>query len=205
VAQGVKRSCDLAAVILAGGQGSRMGGVDKGLQPLAGRPMVSHVLQLVDPLVDQLVVSCNRSEAQYSELCDYLVADQIPGFPGPLAVLQSAIEQLDCRQLLVLPCDTPLLGGQVLERLLEAAREDVSKVWALSDSQYLHPLHAVLPGSASEPLERFLQSSERAVRRFYMSLGLETVTVPEDLVWQLDNINTPEQLAQAEQRLEVQG
>ena len=164
--QGVKRKCDLAAVILAGGQGSRMGGVDKGLQPLAGRPMVSHLLELVAPLVDQLVVSCNRSEAQYGELCDWLVADQIPGFPGPLAGVQSALEQLDCRQLLVLPCDTPLLASQMLERLLEAAREDVSKVWALSDSQYLHPLHAVLPGSASEPLERFLQSSERAVRRF---------------------------------------
>eukprot|EP01034_Spumella_vulgaris_P009301 gene9301-11812_t len=71
-------------LLLAGGRGQRMGGLDKGLLDWHGQPLIAHLHQLVRPLTDDLIISCNRNQAQYAPYGDQLVSDDSPDFPGPL-------------------------------------------------------------------------------------------------------------------------
>ncbi len=76
---------EVTGLVLAGGQGSRMGGVDKGLQPFRGRPMVAHVIERLAPQVDELLINANRNSDEYARFGHRVIADEIAGFAGPLA------------------------------------------------------------------------------------------------------------------------
>lgn len=183
----------LSAVILAGGQGSRMGGVDKGLVGFRDQPMIAHTVKLVRPLVQQLIISCNRNQPEYRLLADMIVTDPVAGFQGPLMGILSGLQVADAEHLLILPCDTPLLNDEVLNRLIETSRQQPEAIIVLAEAGRLHPLHAIVPAVLAEDLERWLEGGQRAVQRWMRNHDLIEVDVT-DLSDRLSNLNTPEEL-----------
>lgn len=115
---------DVTGLILAGGRGSRMGSVDKGLQPFRGVPLVLHVLQRITPQVAHVMINANRNLPAYRTLCDTVVPDQIDGFPGPLAGLQVGLSHCRTRYLVSVPCDAPFLPADLVVRLADGLREN---------------------------------------------------------------------------------
>jgi molybdopterin-guanine dinucleotide biosynthesis protein A len=112
-------------LILAGGRGTRMGGRDKGLQLLHGRPLVEHVAQRLRPQVSRLLISANRHVDQYARFADQVLTDATPDFPGPLAGILEGLYVLDSQALmhgalLVAPCDSPFVPLNLAQRLAQA-------------------------------------------------------------------------------------
>ena len=152
----------LAGLVLAGGMARRMGGVDKGLQPWQGRPLVAHVLQALGPQVDRLLVSANRNAEAYGAFGHPVLADP-PGlaFAGPLAGMLAGLQALgDDDWLLTAPCDSPQLPGDLADRLREAAGRHGL---AFAQARREHPTHALLHARLRGPLADHLQGGGRAV------------------------------------------
>lgn len=118
-------SQDITAIILAGGRGSRMGGVDKGLQNFRGMPLALHALMRLQGQVGAVMVNANRNLAAYESLGAEVWPDALPDHAGPLAGFLTGLERCNSAYLLTVPCDTPLFPANLVERLAEAmARED---------------------------------------------------------------------------------
>lgn len=186
----------LAGVVLAGGQGRRMGGEDKGLISFRQMPMISWTLQQVRPVVDHLMISCNRNRDLYSRFGETLVSDREVGFCGPLAGIQAALTELKpgFSHLLVLPCDTPLLNVRVIDRLVDSARQYPDHIVFLKTGEREHYLHAVIPVCYQTALEQWLASGQGAVGRWYRQFPHYVLDASKDGDCLL-NMNTPELLA----------
>jgi molybdopterin-guanine dinucleotide biosynthesis protein A len=152
----------LNALVLAGGRGSRMGGVDKGLQQLDGRPLVAHVIERLTPQVSALLISANRHLDAYAAFGHPVVADP-PGlaFAGPLAGMLAGLEAIaDDAWLLTAPCDCPHFPADLAGRLLAAA---TPHGLAFAQAAREHPTHALLHARLREPLRAHLTAGGRAV------------------------------------------
>ena len=110
----------ITGVVLAGGLGRRMGGVDKGLQLLNGRPLVSHVIERLAPQVDELLINANQNGERYAAFGYRVVPDQIPDFAGPLAGLHAALSAAAYPLVATAPCDSPFLPADLIFRLFLA-------------------------------------------------------------------------------------
>lgn len=159
----------IAAVILAGGEGSRMGGEDKGLVHFQQRPMISWTLEKITPLVNEVLINCNRNISQYKSFGVGVVSDEKTGFLGPLAGVQAALNELSKRHthLLILPCDTPLVSESLLERLVQQCTEKPDHIIYLNEAGRAHFLHAIIPTQYAENLNQSLDAGVRAVYRWY--------------------------------------
>ncbi len=191
----------LDGLILAGGQGSRMGGCDKGWVQLDHKPLVEWSHQALKPLVNQLLISCNRNSERYADLADQVVADEMPDYPGPLAGIQSALAVTEASHLLVMPCDTPWVSRTLLRRLIQKARQHPNAVVVVAAEGRLQPLHAIIPVALKASLNLYLSSGQRAVRRWYDLLSVETVEA--DSLLEMENINTPQQLVPGQSAFSV--
>ena len=109
----------ISAVVLAGGQATRMSGQDKGLVPFKERKLVEWSLDVISLFVEQVIISCNRNIGDYMPLADSVVCDRLAGFLGPLAGVHAALLVNQSESLLVLPCDTPFIGSELISRLIE--------------------------------------------------------------------------------------
>jgi len=112
----------ISGVLLAGGQGRRMGGVDKGLVELHGRPMAAHVLERLAPQVDELLINANQNAERYAEFGHPVLPDEIGGFAGPLAGLHAALTRAHHPLVVTVPCDSPFLPEDLVARLHDALR-----------------------------------------------------------------------------------
>lgn len=112
---------DITGLLLAGGRGSRMGGIDKGLQPFNGEPLALHAMRRLAPQVGPLMVNANRNLAEYEALGVPVWPDSLPDYPGPLAGFLAGLEHCTTPWLLTVPCDTPLFPSDLAARLAEAA------------------------------------------------------------------------------------
>src|SRR5437879_5449530 len=108
---------EVTGVVLAGGQGSRMGGVDKGLQPFRGSSLVAHVIERLAPQVDELLINANRNPAEYARFGHRVVADEIEGFAGPLAGFERGLAHAGGALVVTVPCDSPFLPTDLVRRL----------------------------------------------------------------------------------------
>ena len=155
---------DVAAVVLAGGRGSRMGGVDKGLVAYNGRPLVEWVLDALRQQADPLLISANRNLERYRTYGVAVVTDTLPDYPGPLAGVLAALDATDSTWLAVTPCDTPHLPRDCVARLLAAAcAADVPLAVAADDTR-THYTTFLVRASERAALAAFLASGRRAVR-----------------------------------------
>ena len=118
----------ITGLILAGGQGSRMGHVDKGLQIFRGRPMVAHVLERFAPQVSEVLINANRNLEEYGRFGYRVVPDEIGGFAGPLAGLERGLANSAHPLVTTGPCDSPFLPADLVERLLAAMTDRKSVV-----------------------------------------------------------------------------
>ena len=188
-------SGDIGAVVLAGGLARRMGGEDKGLIQLAGKPMVAHVVEAISPAVDSIVINANRNAEHYAAFGVEVVADQHAGHPGPLAGLAAGISALDTSLVFMCPCDSPFVSSSLVHRLIDGlGKADVA---AAHDGQRLQPVFALVRRDCAASLARFLASGERKIDRWFETEQFVSVDASAE-VQAFRNINTPEELAAAE-------
>lgn len=181
----------VTAVVLAGGLGRRMGGVDKGLIEYQGRPLVEWALVALAPQVDQLVISANRNLDTYAAYGHRVLSDTLPDFPGPLAGVLTALDVVQDDWLLVVPCDTPHLPPDLAARLLDAAQHQNVPLAVAADATRIHHSCFIVRTDQRDNLAAFLARGERAVRHW--QAGLASTTVLFDSAC-FANFNQPQDL-----------
>jgi molybdenum cofactor guanylyltransferase len=183
----------VTGLILAGGQGRRMGGVDKGLQVLRGKPMVAWVLERLAPQVDELLVNANQNGPEYARLGHRVVPDRIGGFAGPLAGLQAGLEAAAHPLVVSVPCDSPFLPLDLVARLRDALVRSGADVAVAKTGEQPHPVFSLVRTSVLAGLSTFLERGGRKIDAWYAALSM--VEVPfDDEADAFSNINTREEL-----------
>jgi molybdopterin-guanine dinucleotide biosynthesis protein A len=152
---------DVTAVVLAGGQGRRMDGADKGLLMLNDRPLVEHVIETVSSQVNTLVISANRNLAHYRRFGYPVAADIMRDFQGPLAGLLSAMALAKTAYTLTVPCDAPKPASDLVLRLATALEREGAEIAVAHDGKRLQPAHALVPVSLKGDLRDYLQEGHR--------------------------------------------
>ena len=188
----------LSAVVLAGGQGRRMGHVDKGLQPLHGRPLIAWVLQRIEPQAGEVLINANRNLQAYSAFGHRVIVDGMGGFAGPLAGMHSALSQARHDLVLMVPCDTPHLPDDLAARLAAPLRGDerIDLSVARTGTQP-HPVICLMRKRVLPHLGAFLEGGGRKVDAWYATLNVAEVAF-DDCPLAFRNINTPEELRASE-------
>lgn len=189
----------VTGVILAGGQGSRMGGVDKGLQPFRGKPMVVHVLERLAPQVAELLVNANRNVEAYGRFGYPVISDEIEGFAGPLAGFERGLAHATRPLVVTVPCDSPFLPADLVERLRGGLEAQGAQLAVAKTGDQAHPVFSLMRRDVHESLRRFLASGQRKIDKWYAAL--KVVEVPfDDEPDAFLNINTREELSGLEPR-----
>jgi len=184
----------VSGIVLAGGLGRRMGGVDKGLQPLHGKAMIEHVLARLAPQVDEIMINANQNLERYGAFGHRVVSDRVGGFAGPLAGLHAGLAAIAHPLAVTVPCDSPFLPADLVARLREHIGANDLAVAKTGDQP--HPVFALVRRSVAANLEAFLAGGGRKFDVWYASL--KVVEVPfDDEADAFRNINTLEELGRA--------
>jgi len=199
---------NIAGSVLAGGQGQRMGGVDKGLLEIAGKPMVAWAIERLAPQVAQLMINANRSREQYLQFAGDVVADEASkdgeAFAGPLAGFLASMRATEAPYLLTLPCDAPFAPTNLAQRL-GAALQDADADLAVAEAGgRLHPVHALMSTSLKTDLAEALAAGERQVTRWYDNQHCVRVNFG-DAAEAFISVDTPDELAKQSRRQAAKG
>lgn len=193
------KQADITGVVLAGGLGRRMGGIDKGLQDLGGRPLVQWVLERLAPQVGTVLINANQNLARYGEFGCPVLPDRIEGFAGPLAGLHAALSHAQNPLLVTVPCDSPFLPADLVTRLRNALEAQDADIAVPRTGKQMHRAFCLARRELLPKLAAFLDSGERKVGLWHASLNVAEVGF-DDQADAFSNINTPEELAQFGQR-----
>lgn len=183
----------VTGVILAGGQGARLGGCDKGLVPFDGRPLVAHACEALRPQVARVLISANRNAETYSAYGE-VVADPPPAFRGPLGGIVAGLRRAETAWLQFVPCDGLGLPAGLVAHL-HAGMRCAAAAYARCDGERFYTC-CLLPRWALPAAEAALESRARSLRDLLATLS----AVPVDIDWPgpARNLNTPDALAAAE-------
>jgi molybdopterin-guanine dinucleotide biosynthesis protein A len=187
----------ITGLILAGGQGRRMGGVDKGLQPLRGRPMVAWVLDRLRPQVAEVVINANQNQTEYAQFGCRVIGDEIGGFAGPLAGLHAGLAASLHPFLVTVPCDSPFLPADLVQRLQAALVAGHADLAVAKTGDQPHPVFSLVRESLAGHLTVFLAGGGRKIDAWYASLKVVEVAF-DDETEAFSNINTRAELDAAE-------
>ncbi|WP_428852602.1 molybdenum cofactor guanylyltransferase MobA [Imbroritus primus] len=193
---------DVTGLILAGGRGSRMGGVDKGLQPFRGTPLAMHTLLRLAPQTGHLLVNANRNLAAYESFGVPVVTDAVNDFPGPLAGVLAGLQQCETPYMVTAPCDSPLLPTDLVARLGAALLEQDAEI-AMAVTQepdghtQRHPVFMLMQVTVLPSLAQFLAEGERKIAAW--TDRHRTARVLFDDANAFSNINTLDELRALEQ------
>lgn len=179
-------------LVLAGGRGQRMGGRDKGLVDWQGEPLIAHVHRAVRPLSDDLVISCNRNQADYRAYADRLVGDAEADFPGPLAGVIAGLKVARHGWVVVLACDAPLVDRELIEGLLRLAVAGNSAAM-VRQGGFWQPMFSVLPKRVLPALEQAWAAGERSLQKALLREAVQGLECAES-DRRLSNFNSPERL-----------
>jgi molybdopterin-guanine dinucleotide biosynthesis protein A len=161
---------DITGLILAGGRGSRMGGVDKGLQNHQGLPLAMHALMRLQPQVGHLMVNANRNLGAYDSMGVPVWPDAIADYPGPLAGFLAGLEHCETPWLVTVPCDTPHFPVDLVARLAQAlVQEDAEIAMAATREDgrvQVQPVFCLMAASLMESLVAFTQSGQRKIDKW---------------------------------------
>jgi molybdopterin-guanine dinucleotide biosynthesis protein A len=185
---------DITGVIFAGGQGRRMGGVDKGLVALGGRPLVAHVVERLAPQVGALVINANQNRDRYAAFGYPVVADVVPDFAGPLAGLHAGIAAAATPYIVTSPCDSPFLPLDLVGRLAAAFDAQPIDVAVARTFDQPHPVFSLVRADVRAHLEAFLHGGGRKIDAWYATLRVVEVRF-DDEADAFRNINTAAELA----------
>lgn len=191
---GIAAGAGVTGIVLAGGQGRRMGGVDKGLQLLRGRPMIAEVLARLAPQVDEILINANQNLEAYGHFGHRVVPDAIGGFAGPLAGLHAGLCAARHPLALTAPCDSPFLPEDLYARLSGSLNENDLAVAKAGDQP--HPVFVLVRTRVRQDLEDFLAAGGRKIDAWYARLKVVEVGF-DDEADAFRNINTREELDRA--------
>jgi molybdopterin-guanine dinucleotide biosynthesis protein A len=192
-------NAEICGLVLAGGQGRRMGGVDKGLQPLQRRPLIQHVIDRLRPQVARVLVNANQNLARYAEFGCSVVPDRVGGFAGPLAGLDAGLHATDAPLIVTVPCDSPFLPHDLVTRLATARSAIDADVAVARTGSQPHPVFALVCTRVRSHLADFLARGERKIDLWYASLSVVEVAF-DDEADAFANINTRAELAEHDRR-----
>lgn len=164
----------VTAGILAGGRATRMGGIDKGLVELHGRPMIEYVLDALRDQTARMLINANRSFDRYDRYGARVVRDTQEGFLGPLAGIASMMAVADTEWLLTSPCDSPQVPSDLGPRLWQAVARDNADIGVAHSGERLEPVFALLRCSLRASLEAYLGAGERKIDRWYQQQHMAT-------------------------------
>ena len=187
-------------VILAGGEARRMGGGDKGLVELCGRPLIEYALARLSPQVDTLIINANRNRERYAAYGHPVIADSRQGFQGPLAGMLSCLEAAQTEFVVTAPCDSPLLPEDLAARLFRQLREEQADISVAHNGARMQPVFALMSASLASSMRAFLDRGERKIDRWFEQhkLAVADFSARPDC---FRNVNTPGELAQMEAQL----
>ena len=188
----------ITGLILAGGRGQRLGGVDKGLQPWRGVALVDHALARLAPQVREVMVSANRNRAAYATRATRVLADGTADFPGPLAGILAGLRAAATPWLAVVPCDCPLLPLDLVERLargIGAAPGAVVQRDHGMDGLRLEPVCCLLSTALADDLAHYLAGGGRKVEGWVARHATPVWFDRPDDAPAFANVNTPADLA----------
>lgn len=158
---------EITAVILAGGQARRMGGVDKGWMELNGKPLIRHVQDIISPQVPRVLINANRSLDAYSTLSCPVIADLDAGYQGPLMGIATGLQHATDPWVLFVPCDSPYLPRNLAERMLEQAEKEGADIAVAHDGVRLQSVVALIKRDLLESVKADLAAGGRKVERWY--------------------------------------
>ncbi|MCP5229753.1 molybdenum cofactor guanylyltransferase MobA [Accumulibacter sp.] len=184
----------ITGVILAGGQGRRMGGVDKGLQLLGGRPLVQWVADRFAPQVEQLLLNANQGIVQYRALGYPVITDHVSGFAGPLAGLHAALSCAAHPLVATAPCDSPFLPRDLVARLRSAMAQHGADLATARTFDQLQPVFCLCRRELLPQLGAFLERGERKLDLWQRTVN-SVVVAFDDEAAAFRNINTSDELA----------
>ena len=187
----------ITGVILAGGLGRRMGGVNKGLQLLNGKTLALHVAERLAPQIDELLINVNQNIEQYAAFGYRIVADQIPDFAGPLAGLHAALSAAAHPLIATAPCDSPFLPADLVSRLFSALTATDADLAVARTFEQPHPVFCLCKRDVLPHLTEFLAGGGRKFDRWYATLNVVEVAF-DDEAEAFENINTREELGRFE-------
>ena len=191
---------EITAVILAGGQGQRMGGQDKGWVSFNGQPMICHVLNQVSSQVSCVLINANRSQKEYRSLGCEVIEDIEPGYHGPLMGMLTGLVSAKTDWILFVPCDIPLLPEDIVQKLAAAIVDQSADVAVVHDGERLQPVISLMHRSLLPSLQEWLAAGKRKIDRWYMQHRMAVVRFDgssDDFV----NLNTVQDVQALEQRL----
>ena len=191
----------ITGLVLAGGRGSRMGGVDKGLQLHGGMPLAQHALLRLRPQVASVLINANRNEAVYAAFGVPVWPDALPDQPGPLAGFLAGLAHCESHHsdyLVTVPCDTPHFPEDLVARMAQAlASNDADIAMAATksaDGVQVQPVFCLMKVSLKESLTKFTASGQRKIDKWTAMHRCVEVLFDNELAF--FNANTPEELMQ---------
>jgi len=188
------------AAIIAGGQSRRMGGGDKGVKPLQQKMMITHVAERIAPQCSTIVINANNAPDAYRALGYPLLEDSISGHLGPLAGVLSVLESCNDELVITLPCDTPLIPADLVERMHEMLLQSDSDICTI-EAGGLHPIFMLLKRKLAPSIRAYLEAGERRVG-YWLKQQKYCVVDFNDQADAFSNINTPEEFERIHQELD---
>lgn len=184
---------NITGAILAGGQARRMGGADKGLMALQGKPLLTYVIDTLTPQVGTLMINANRNLDQYKALGYPIIQDTVSGQPGPLAGIASALLAAKTDHVLVVPCDSPYLPHDLAARLATALTQEHAEVAVAHDGTRIQPVVALLQRDLAEDILQSIYRGHNKTERWMTSRRLAVADF-SDKPLAFKNINTPDDM-----------
>jgi len=184
----------VTGLILAGGKGSRMGGVDKGLQAFRGKRLVDHVYERLAPQVAGVIINANQNHEAYRSFGVRVVSDAVGGFAGPLAGMHAGLSISKRPFLASVPCDSPFLPADLIGRLYARIDETGAELAVAKTGDQPHPVFSMMRRGVLEHLSRFLREGGRKIDAWYATLNVVEVAF-DDEADAFSNINTLDELA----------
>lgn len=190
----------VTVAVLAGGQGRRFGGQDKGLVTVLGKPLIEHILEQLAGQANNIVINANRNQSVYQTYGYPVVEDTMPDYQGPLAGFASVMTSIGTEFLLTLPCDAPTIPDNYVARMLACQQAEAADIVVASDGTRLQPVHALIAARLLPSLMAFLARGERKIDRWYAEHKMAVLDF-SDAPEVFHNLNTAEQKAQHEASL----
>jgi molybdenum cofactor guanylyltransferase len=192
----MKTHSNITGLILAGGLARRMGGTDKGLVILEGRPMISYIIDALRPQVDSILINANRNISTYEEYGYEVISDELEDFQGPLAGMASGLRHCKTDYIATVPCDGPVLPANYVDILIQAASQANSPISVGFDGKRLQPVYALIHRELLSDLNEYLGAGERKIDRWYDKHQYAKADFSSNMEM-FTNINTAEDLKSA--------
>jgi len=178
--------------ILAGGKARRMGGDDKGLITLDGRPMIEFAIAALAPQTKRIVINANRNLERYSDFGCPVVSDQVGDYSGPLAGMASIMQKAVTPYVLMVPCDSPLVPADLAARLYAELHQQKAEIAVAHDGNRMQPVFVLMQRELLPSMQQFLADGGRKIDRWYAmhrQINVDFSDNPEAFI----NVNTPEE------------